>query len=40
VPGDLRAMNDGQIARTQAKMREIIKRNSPGTAADIMFDSG
>jgi hypothetical protein len=30
-------MNDGQIARAQTKMREIIKRNLPGTAADLSF---
>lgn len=40
VQGDLRAMNDGQIARAQAKMREIVKRNLPGTTAEITFDEG
>lgn len=40
VQGDLRAMNDGQIARAQARMREIVKRNLPETTAEITFDEG
>ncbi|MHB1312955.1 MAG: M20/M25/M40 family metallo-hydrolase [Gemmatimonadaceae bacterium] len=40
VQGDLRAMNDGQIARAQAKMREIVAENLPGTTAQITFDEG
>lgn len=40
VQGDLRAMNDGQIARARARMREIVKRNLPGTTAEITFDEG
>jgi glutamate carboxypeptidase len=40
VQGDLRAMNPEQIARAQARMREIVKRNLPGTTAEITFDEG
>jgi len=40
VQGDLRAMNDAQIARAQAKMREIVSRHLPGTTAEITFDEG
>lgn len=40
VQGDLRAMDQAQIARAQAKMREIVGRNLPGTSAEITFDEG
>lgn len=40
VQGDLRAMNAEQIARAQAKMRDIVSRHLPGTSADITFDDG
>jgi glutamate carboxypeptidase len=40
VQGDLRAMNVEQIARAQAKMREIVSENLPGTTAQITFDDG
>ncbi|MDZ7631993.1 MAG: M20/M25/M40 family metallo-hydrolase [Gemmatimonadaceae bacterium] len=40
VQGDLRAMNDAQIARAQAKMQEIVARNLRGTTAEIVFSDG
>jgi glutamate carboxypeptidase len=40
VQGDLRAMNEAQIARAQARMREIAARNLPGTTAEIIFRDG
>jgi glutamate carboxypeptidase len=40
VQGDLRAMDQAQIARAQAKMKEIVARNLPGTSAEITFDEG
>ncbi len=40
VQGDLRAMDQAQIARAQAKMKEIVGRNLPGTTAEITFDEG
>jgi glutamate carboxypeptidase len=40
VQGDLRAMNEAQIARAQAKMKEIVARNLRGTAAEIAFSEG
>jgi glutamate carboxypeptidase len=40
VQGDLRAMNVEQIARAQAKMRDIVGRHLPGTDAQITFDDG
>jgi glutamate carboxypeptidase len=40
VQGDLRAMDQAQITRAQAKMREIVSRNLPGTSAEITFDEG
>ena len=40
VQGDLRAMNEAQIARAQAKMKEIVARNLRGTAAEITFSEG
>ncbi len=40
VQGDLRAMNEEQIARAQAKMKEIVSRNLKGTSAEISFGEG
>ncbi len=40
VQGDLRAMDQAQIARAQTKMKEIVARNLPGTTAEITFDEG
>lgn len=40
VQGDLRAMNVAQIARAQAKMKEIVARNLRGTSAEITFSDG
>lgn len=40
VQGDLRAMNQEQIARARAKMLEIVARHLPGTSAEITFDDG
>ncbi len=40
VQGDLRAMNQAQIDRAQAKMREIVGRNLKGTTAEITFRDG
>lgn len=40
VQGDLRAMNEAQIARAQAKMREIVSHNLKGTSAEISFGEG
>lgn len=40
VQGDLRAMNEAQIERAQAKMREIVSRNLKGTTAEIHFKDG
>ncbi|MHB1313650.1 MAG: M20/M25/M40 family metallo-hydrolase [Gemmatimonadaceae bacterium] len=40
VQGDLRAMNVEQVARAQAKMREIVAEHLPGTTAQITFDEG
>ncbi|CAM3129103.1 Peptidase M20 dimerisation domain-containing protein [Sphingomonas antarctica] len=38
--GDLRALSNDQIARTQAKMRAIVARHLPGTGATLSFDEG
>jgi len=40
VQGDLRAMNESQIERAQAKMKEIVARNLRGTTAQITFSEG
>ncbi len=40
VQGDLRAMNEAQIERAQAKMREIVGRNLKATTATITFSEG
>ena len=37
--GDLRAIDQAQIARTQAKMRAIVARSLPGASATITFDT-
>lgn len=36
--GDLRAIDQGQIERTRAKMRAIVARSLPGASATISFD--
>jgi glutamate carboxypeptidase len=36
--GDLRAIDQGQIDRTRAKMRAIVARSLPGATASITFD--
>ena len=36
--GDLRALSEEQIARTQAKMRAIVAQSLPGAKAQISFD--
>jgi len=36
--GDLRALSEEQIARTQAKMRAIVAQSLPGAKAEISFD--
>ncbi|HXH53708.1 MAG TPA: M20/M25/M40 family metallo-hydrolase [Sphingomicrobium sp.] len=36
--GDLRAIDEGQIERTRAKMRAIVGQSLPGTKAEIVFD--
>jgi glutamate carboxypeptidase len=36
--GDLRALSEEQIARTQAKMRSIVAQSLPGAKAEISFD--
>ncbi|HTI30791.1 MAG TPA: M20/M25/M40 family metallo-hydrolase [Sphingomonas sp.] len=38
--GDLRALTNDQIARTQAKMRAIVAQHLPGTGATLSFDEG
>ena len=38
--GDLRALSNDQITRTQAKMRAIVSKHLPGTAATLSFDEG
>jgi glutamate carboxypeptidase len=38
--GDLRAVDEGQIERTRAKMREIAGRPLAGTRAEISFQEG
>ncbi len=38
--GDLRALSNEQIARTQAKMRAIVAQHLPGTGATLSFDEG
>lgn len=38
--GDLRALSNDQIARTQAKMRVIVDQHLPGTGATLSFDDG
>lgn len=38
--GDLRALDEAQIARTQEKMRAIVARSLPGTRSRIDFDEG
>ena len=40
VQGDLRAMNQEQIDRAHAKMREIVARHLKGTSAEITFRDG
>jgi glutamate carboxypeptidase len=40
VQGDLRAMNVAQIARAQAKMKEIVDRHLKATGAEISFSDG
>ncbi|MDQ6612967.1 MAG: M20/M25/M40 family metallo-hydrolase, partial [Gemmatimonadota bacterium] len=40
VQGDLRAMNVAQIARVQAKMKEIVGRHLKATGAEISFSDG
>jgi glutamate carboxypeptidase len=37
--GDLRALSEEQIARTQAKMRAIVAQSLPGAHAEISFDA-
>ena len=36
--GDLRAISEDQIARTQAKMRAIVAQSLPGSSAEISFE--
>jgi len=38
--GDLRAIDQAQIDRTQAKMRAIVARSLPGASARILFEEG
>jgi glutamate carboxypeptidase len=38
--GDLRALSNDQIARTQAKMKTIVGQHLPGTGATLSFDEG
>jgi glutamate carboxypeptidase len=38
--GDLRALSNDQIARTQAKMKAIVEQHLPGTGATLSFDEG
>src|SRR6476469_5157182 len=38
--GDLRALSNDQIARTQAKMRAIVAQHLHGTGATLSFDEG
>jgi glutamate carboxypeptidase len=38
--GDLRALSNDQITRTQAKMRAIVEQHLPGTGATVSFDEG
>ena len=38
--GDLRALSNDQIARTQAKMKAIVDQHLPGTGATLSFDEG
>lgn len=40
VQGDLRAMDQAQVARAEARMREIVGRHLKGTSADITFSEG
>jgi glutamate carboxypeptidase len=40
VKGDLRYLDYAQRDRAQARMRDIVKRNLPGTAASIAFREG
>ncbi len=40
VQGDLRAMDEAQISRAKAKMREIVGNNLKGTKAEISFGNG
>ena len=37
--GDLRALTEEQIVRTQAKMRAVVARSLPGAKAEIAFDT-
>lgn len=37
--GDLRAISDAQIQRTQVKMKAIVARSLPGAKAEISFDT-
>jgi glutamate carboxypeptidase len=38
--GDIRTLNDQQLARTREKMRQIVARHLPGTGAEIEFQEG
>ena len=38
--GDLRALSNDQIARTQKKMKTIVDQHLPGTGATLSFDEG
>jgi glutamate carboxypeptidase len=40
VTGDIRTMTDEQLQRTRQRMREIVERSLPGTAAEITFSDG
>ena len=40
VTGDMRTVSPEQLARTMARMREIVARHLPGTSAEISFDDG
>lgn len=40
VQGDMRAMNVEQVARVQARMKEIVARHLNGTSAEITFADG
>ena len=38
--GDIRALSNDQLERTEAKMRAIVAQSLPGTSAEITFDEG